>query len=312
MVAPVTVNPHQFPVSGQLFLDHAAWFVEEFEASGAALERLGFIVTPLRAHMSALRAGDPIVPLGTANRCVMLRSGFLEMLGSVGDTPMAAQLRAQLARYPGLHLAAFSGHDAAAHHAALVEDGLDPLPIATIRRNQATPDGEQAIGGSIIRLAPTAWPEGRVQIVFPSMSPDALWHPALVQHANGADRLSELLIVVEHPRERADAFARFTRRPVRQAGKRWVLDTERGRVHLTVPTELPRHLPGVHPPALPYIAAVAIGSTDLTRSRAWFRQQGVDHDVHRDTVQVGPADALGATLVFHDRVDDHVFDHLGA
>lgn len=154
----VSVNPRQFAGAGEIFLDHAAIFVEEFDASGAALERLGFTLTPLRAHRSALRPCEPLAPLGTGNRCAMLREGFIEVLGPSADTPMACQLRAQLARYPGLHLVAFSGLGADQHHAMLEAAGLSPLSLARIERSQASSDGEHEIRAGIVRLPP----EGRV------------------------------------------------------------------------------------------------------------------------------------------------------
>ncbi len=308
----MSVNPRQFPRAGECFLDHVAIFVGEFERSGAVLQRLGFTLTPFRAHTGALRPGEPLADLGTGNRCAMLRSGFLEVLGATADTPTAALLRRQLARYAGLHLIAFSGHDAQAHHAALDADGLRPLPIAKIHRTHATPNAEREILGSIVRLAPEAWPEGRVQIVFPEMSPDAMWHPALVEHANGADRLSEVLLVVHDPSARAAQFARFVRRPVRSVRERHVLETDRGRVHLVTPREAGRYLAGLELPAVPYIAAVAIGSRDLSVTRKLFDSRGVRYTNHCATVQPAANESLGATLVFHDRQDDRVFDTLDA
>jgi hypothetical protein len=308
----MSVNPNQFPRAGESFLDHIAIFADEFERSGAALERLGFTLTPFKAHTGALHPGEPLANLGTGNRCAMFRVGFLEVLGPTADTPMAALLRRQLARYPGLHLIAFSGCDADEAHAALRRDGLDPLPIARIRRTHSTPDGEREIRGSIVRLAPEAWPEGRVQIVFPEMSPDALWHPALVGHANGADRLSEVLVVVEDPAARGSQFSRFTRRPVRAAGGRHVLEMHRGRVHLIGPDDLAGYLPGVEVPALPFIAAAAIGCRDLRGTRSFFDSRGVRYADWRSTLQVSSAESLGATLVFHEREDDRVFDCLAA
>lgn len=312
----MTVNPHQFPRAGEVFLDHAAIFVEEFDQSGRVLERLGFTLTPFRAHTSKLHANEPFAPLGTGNRCAMLRSGMIEVLGPTTapthDTPISAQLRKQLARYPGLHLIAFSGCHAAAHHAALFQEGLDPAPIANLRRMQMTPDGEKQISASIVRLDPKAWPEGRVQIVFPTMSPDAMWHPSLIDHANCADRLSEMLIVVEDPAERATQFARFARRKVRQAGNRFVVDTDRGRVHLVARDDIARYLPGVNVPALPFIAAVALGSSDMQATRALFADRNIGRVEHHGTLQIAPHESLGASLVFHDRDDDRVFDFLDA
>lgn len=310
----MSVNPNQFPRDGEIFLDHTAIFVDEFEQSGSVLEQLGFTLTPFRAHTGKLGSDGAFAPLGTGNRCAMLRSGMIEVLGPTvpphQDTPMSVQLRAQLARYRGLHLIAFSGVDPATHHAALSLDGLEPAPIAHLRRMQMTPDGEREISASIIRLEPKAWPEGRVQIVFPTMSPDAMWHPSLVSHANHADRLSEMLVVVDSPGQRAAQFARFVRRPARQVGRRFVIDTDRGRVHLIEPQDIGRYLPGTTIPSVPFIAAAALGSSDLAATQALFEIRGIGHHRHRGTLQVPAREALGATLLFHDRGDDRVFDFL--
>lgn len=306
----MSVNPHQFPEPGEVFLDHAAIFVDEFDRSGIALQRLGFTMTPFRAHSSALRPGDPITPLGTGNRCAMLREGFIEVLGPTADTPMAAQLRASLARHPGLHLIAFSGTDPEARHAALVADGLDPAPIARIERTQATSEGDQDIRASIVRLQPGAWPEGRVQMVFPAMSPDRMWHPSLVKHANRADRLSELLVIVRAPAERARMFSRFTGRPVRIVHGLHVLELDRGRLHVADPATLQHLLPGVRVPELPWIAAAAIGSADLEATRQLFGERGIPFRGLAGALHVDAAEALGAHLLFHDRDDNRLFEHL--
>lgn len=306
----MSVNTHQFPRTSEVFLDHAAIFVDEFDRSGHVLQRLGFTMTPFRAHSSALRPGDPITLLGTGNRCAMLREGFIEVLGPTSDTPMAAQLRASLARYPGLHLIAFSGTDPQARHAALVAAGLAPAPIARIERTQASSDGDQDIRASIVRLKPDAWPEGRVQMVFPEMSPDKMWHPSLVQHPNAADRLCELLLVVENPSERARQFALFCGRAIRTTGPMHVLDLDRGRLCITDKRGLERVLPGATAPTLPFIAAAAIGSADLAVTREFFERQGIEFRAISDSLHIRPIDALGANLVFHDRPDGRTFEAL--
>lgn len=236
----------------------------------------------------------------------MLRTGFIEVLGPTVDTPMARLLREQLARYRGLHLIAFSGSDAASHHAALAADGLEPLPVARLQRTQSSPDGDHEIRASIVRLPHEQWPEGRVQIGRHVAG--CTRHPSLVCHANRADRLSEVLVVVADPAARADRFARFVRQRVRVAGDRHVLDTDRGRVHLIPPDAVGHYLPGVTVPTLPFVAAVALGSDDSAASRAWFDGQGIPAASHRGTLQIGRREALGATFVFHDRSDDRVFD----
>lgn len=308
----MSVNPHQYPREGEVFLDHVAIFADEFVRSGQALERLGFTLTPFRAHTSALRPGEPMTPLGTGNRSAMLRSGYIELLGPTADTPMAAHLRQEMARYAGLHLIAFTGHGVEAHYAALEADGLAPLPIAKIERTQATPQGEEFVRARIVRLPQETWPEGRVQMIFPEMSADTVWHPDLVVHANAADRLSEMLLVVEDPAARAARMGRFARRPVRAAGRRHVVETDRGRIHFIPPEDARRYLPGLRVPTVPYMAAVALGSADMARTRDFFASRAVARCEHAGTLQIAPAECLGATLVFHGRGDDKVFDSIDA
>lgn len=304
------LDPDQFPRPGQVFLDHTAIFVEEFERSGAVMARLGFQLTPLRLHTSALRPGEPMTALGTGNRCAMLRTGFIELLGPTSDTPMAAQLRGQLARYPGLHLIAFTATDPQRHHQALQHDGLDPLPIARLQRMQSMPSGEQEIRASIIRLAPQTWPEGRVQIVFPEMPADAMWDPALIEHPNAAERLSELLVVAQDPPARAALFGRFVQRPVQAQAGRCTLELDRGRVHFVDVATAQRMLPGLSVPSLPYVAAMAIRSRDLNATRAWLDRQGLACQPLGSALWVPGAQALGAHIVFHEGADDRVFERL--
>ena len=144
------------------------------------------------------------------------------------------------------------------------------------------------------------------------MSPDAMWHPSLIGHANCADRLSEMLVVVQDPAERASQFAKFARRSVRQVGNRHVVDTERGSVHLIGAEDIHRLLPGVDVPTLPFIAAVALGSHDMHATRALFAERNISTTEHHGTLQIAREESLGATLVFHDRADDRVFDFLDA
>src|SRR5438046_3020890 len=97
----------QVPPPGALTLDHVAHFVPDSAGASDALERLGFTLTPFSAQSHRLQSDGPLVPAGTGNRCVMFERGYLEFLTPTGDTPLADQLRAAIARYIGIHLIAF-------------------------------------------------------------------------------------------------------------------------------------------------------------------------------------------------------------
>src|SRR3546814_8533803 len=61
-----------------------------------------------------------------ANRCVMLREGYLEFLTAVSQSELARQFRAATARHVGLHLVALSVGDWQAAQARLASEGFQP------------------------------------------------------------------------------------------------------------------------------------------------------------------------------------------
>lgn len=288
----------RFPKGDEIFLDHVGIFVPEFEASAAALERLGFLLTPLAVHESALTPGAPLTRLGTANRCAMLREGYIEMLGPLGDTPMAQHVRRRLARYPGLHLIAFSACDPERWHALLTARGLRPDPVARIQRPVPTPVGPQLVRGSIVRPPVDSWPEARVQTVFHE-TPEIMWPAAYLGHANGAEAVTSLLIVVEDVAAAADRFAALTDREAVVEGRRRRVILDRGSLLLVEVSEASILLPGLIVPTLPFCAAIAIRS-DTGASAAHFERRKVPYTKTPDGLRIEARHGLGATFVFHD------------
>jgi hypothetical protein len=120
----------QLPGRGKIFLDHVAHFVPALDAAAEALEACGFRLTPRAVQQN--RVDGRFVPAGTANRCAMLRQGYVEILAAVGETPLARQLTERLEHHVGLHLAAFSSADAAAEHRRLAAAGFATEPLVDI------------------------------------------------------------------------------------------------------------------------------------------------------------------------------------
>ena len=288
----------QFPQGDEVFLDHVAIFVPEFDGSSKVFERLGFLLTPLAVHESALKPGAPLTPLGTANRCAMLREGYLEMLGAVSEAPMGQHIRRRLARYPGLHLIALSACEPERWHRRLSEKGLNPDPVARIQRSTPTPSGPQLIRGTIVRPPVDSWPEARVQMVFHE-TPEIMWPEAYLDHANGAEAVTALLIVADDVAATIDRFSRMTGRAASGTKTRQRIALDRGSLLVVDAEEAGRLLPGLAVPTLPFFAAVAIRS-DTRVSAAHFARAGVPYTETVNGLQVNAAHGLGATLVFHE------------
>ena len=64
----------------------------------------------------------------------MLRRGYIEVLFKTADTPLASELEAAMARYRGIHLAAFTVADAKSSHRGLANRGFRVRPLVHMQR----------------------------------------------------------------------------------------------------------------------------------------------------------------------------------
>ena len=246
------MEKHASPVAqpGELVLDHVAHFVPDLAAARAALQAMGFAVTPESAQVT--QDG----PAGTSNVTVMMPQGYLEFLAPTLDTPNAAKLRAAMARYAGVHLACFGTPAADEEHARLAAHGFDPLPLVQLSRETET--GRAAF--KVIRCPPGAMPEGRVQFVE-HLSPGVIWHQRWMAHANGVTKLACVFVVAGDPAAVAARWAHFAALLARPAARFVHLRTARGDVLVGRRGDWER-LFGDEVPAAPALAGYALECTD--------------------------------------------------
>ncbi len=284
----------QTPANGEIFLDHLGWFVSDMAAAGRAFGRFGFPLTPLTVHRNADAAGRR-VPTGTANRCAMLGRGYLEILTDVEglDTPLARAHRAATARYEGLHLIAFSVADADAAAGRLEAAGFAPDPAVRLRRPMPVDGGGEAEAGfSVLRIAPGAMAEGRIQTLRHE-TPDLVWQPSMVARENAVSGLAGVLVCVADPAEAAARYARYTGRESDGPG----IALDRGRLDFVAPAGLARLIPGARPPDLPFIAAAVLESVDLGATRRHVEAAGAPvQPLPGGAIAIPPEFAMGAWL----------------
>ena len=243
----------QRPPSGTLVLDHVSHFVAELGAAARLLERLGFTVTPASAQST--QEG----PAGTSNVCVMLERGYLEFLAPTADTPNASRLRSAMRRYSGVHLACFGTPAAEDEHARLGWHGFDPLPLVRLQR-PVSPEPEAPLARfHVVRVPPERMPEGRIQFVE-QLTPEALWQPRWLSHANRVRGLACVFVAAEQPAQAAARWARFAALLPAPAGAYTHLATSRGHVLLGAAANW-RELLGACPP-VPALAGYALACDD--------------------------------------------------
>jgi hypothetical protein len=263
----------QVPAAGALVLDHVGHFVPHVDAASAALERLGFTLTPFSEQSQRAEPGGPLTPAGAGNRCAMLQRGYLEFLTPTGDTPIANQLRTSIKRYVGAHLIAFGTAAAEADHERLKLGAFAPLEPVALQREIDTGAGRGTARFTVVRVAPGTMPEGRIQFCR-HHTPDLLWQERWTHHANRATGLAGVILRVADAQEAAQRYARYTGLLAQVSGSVWRIATARGYLVFVDRHALYRRL-GVVPPALPWIAGCVLKTADIQASGEFLRRSGM-------------------------------------
>jgi hypothetical protein len=269
----------QLPLGEEIFLDHVGHFVRDPAAAGRALRRLGFRATPVSIQVNPDPGGGER-PTGTGNITVMFHRGYVEALFKTADTPLGRELDSALARYAGVHLAAFAVSDAAAAHRRLQASGFRVRPLVEMQRPVETVEGPDVAAFTIARVEPGQMAEGRIQILT-HRTERTVWQPRWLDHPNGAMGLIDVVIVSRDSEETVGRFSRFLDRPAASNAYGHTVTLDRGRVQIVAPDAFAGLVPELAVPSLPFIGlyAIAVRSLDvleghLRSGSAAFTRQG--------------------------------------
>ena len=247
------------------WLDHAGVVGGDLPGLAGAYEALGFTLTPVARQSGRLEAGGAVVPWGTANRCAMLRDGYLELLGIVDPALPANGLDRLLARHAGLHVLALGVGDEEAALARLRRAGVDVPGVMHLERpvDSADPRGAWA---RFARLPLADAPEGRVQLIR-HLTPGAIWQERFMGHRNRAVGLEAVVMVVASAAETAARVGRLAGVPVvPDLAGGYAVALSRGVVRVLEVGGLERVLPGVGVPGgvggLPFMAGGVVRTED--------------------------------------------------
>jgi hypothetical protein len=264
----------QLPLADEVFLDHVGHFVRDPQAASQALARAGFSPTPVSIQTNPDPAGGTPRLTGTGNVTAMFERGYIEALFNTADTPLGRELDAGLARYPGVHLAAFAVADAASAHGRLGGEGFRMQALVEMQRPVDTGGAPGTAAFTLARVEPGEMPEGRIQILT-HRTEHMVWQPRWLSHPNGALGLTSVAIAVADTAEAARRFARFTGRPATPATFGQTIELDRGRMALVGPNSFAQILPEIPIPSLPFIGAYGIKVRSLTGIEALLKQAGI-------------------------------------
>jgi hypothetical protein len=301
----VPVPQRQLPRGDEIFLDHVGHFVRDAEAASRALERAGFLPTPVSIQVNPDVAVDaPGRLTGTGNITAMLARGYIEVLFKTADTPLGQEFDAALARYPGIHLAAFSVADAAGAHCRLEAAGFSLRPLIEMSRPVETENGADTAAFTIVRPLPGEMPEGRIQMLT-HRTEQAVWQPRWLTHPNGVLGLVDLVIVTVDPAAAASRFARFTGHPTETCRVGQIVRLDRGAVVLVSAAAFARLLPGCAIPSLPFNGTYGLAVRALDHTEAFLRTSGESVQRRNGALVVNFPEELGSgAWVFAEHASD--------
>lgn len=276
-------------MSGLHGVDHVQVVVRELEMAKRTWARLGFALTPRGRHLNR----------GSGNYCIMLREGYIELIGVVDPKLPTSNLDAHLAHghgMIGLAFGASSGTDAAAH---LKAAGLAPEGPTRLERVLERDGGDARLAFDIVNL-----PEGTVpgfrSFVCCHLSEKEVREPAWLDHPNGAIETSGFVVAADDPASVVAALGRvFGSKSIRGN----VVETGRERIEVVVPADLEQRFPGARARPgrpLPCLVGMSVKVEDIKRCKAVLESTGVDPKIGPDGVLLVPADeATGTVIAFH-------------
>ncbi len=272
-------------------VDHAVVMAKNLDKAAESWRSLGFTVSPRGTHSTHM---------GTGNYTIMLDPDYIELLGVLAPTEHNAPARAFLDTREGIERVAFTAIDAAAGADEIRTRGYAPLGPNDFERPVTMPDGKL----SAARFRTFQWPvkeapAGMRIFACQHKTRETVWIPELMQHANGAKHLTQVLLVAPDPAKEAAHLSRLTDREARKDSDGAIAvasGSNRADFVFMTREQLSARYPGVSLAALPergaagLVIAAELAKTEKALGAAAVRSGA--------SICVPPAAANGTLLAF--------------
>jgi glyoxalase-like protein len=182
--------------------------VKDLDKAAENYKRLGFTVSPRGTHSAHM---------GSGNYTIMFDPDYMELLGVLNPTEHNAPARAYLEKNgEGIERIAFTAVDSAEGAEEIRARGYPPVGPTDFERPVTMPDGTVSAAKFRTFQWPIAEAPGGVRIfACQHKTRETVWIPELMQHANGARRLKQVLMVAPEPATEAAHLAKMIDRETR-------------------------------------------------------------------------------------------------
>jgi hypothetical protein len=274
-------------------IDHAVVVVEDLDKAAENWKRLGFTVSPRGTHSAKM---------GSGNTTIMLDPDYMELLGVLVETEHNTPTRNFLAsRGEGIERIAFTAVDSAAGAEEIRARGYEPVGPVDFERPVTMPDGHLSAAKFRIFQWPIAEaPAGLRIFACQHKTRETVWIPELMNHANGAKRLKQILVVSPEAEKDAAHLARMTDHDVRAESDGAVAvpsGSDRADFIFLTKDQLGRRYPQVPLAGMPARggAGLVLATSDLAAAEKAVGSAGVRSGA---AVCVPPTAANGVLLAF--------------
>jgi catechol 2,3-dioxygenase-like lactoylglutathione lyase family enzyme len=283
-------------IDGIIGLDHLVIATRDLDAARDAYVRLGFTVTP-RGHHTQLKS---------ANHTILFPTGtYLELLGIEEQRPVNAHYAAFLRQREGIAAIALKTPDARAAAGPLTAAGFPASEPVDFGRPVELPQGTRDANFTITQIDPAATPAGRV-FLCQHHTPDLVWRPDQLQHANTATGLEALVIAAADPDAVTATYARLLGGTVTDRGSARVVEPAQqgdGQVPVLVATPDRLHWAWTADPAfatatLPFFAGFVVRVADPVKAQQALQKSKFPTVISGGVMRVGSGSACGAMVAF--------------
>jgi len=273
-------------------IDHAVVMVKDLDQAAANYKRLGFTVSPRGTHSAHM---------GSGNYTIMFDPDYMELLGVLTPTEHNAPARAYLeTRGEGIERVAFTAVDSADGAEEIRARGYPPVGPTDFERPVTMPNGTISAAKFRTFEWPRAETPGGIRIfACQHKTRETVWIPELMQHANGAKRLKQVVIVSPEPAKDAAHLSKMIDRDPRSEADGAVAvpsGSDRADFVFLTRDQLGKRYPGVSLAGLPERGGAGrVLAADLTAAEKALGATGV-HSA--GGIVVPPAAGNGTLLAF--------------
>jgi catechol 2,3-dioxygenase-like lactoylglutathione lyase family enzyme len=278
------------PASAITGIDHTLVGVRDLDAARAAWDKIGLRLTPRGRHIG----------WGTANYCIMLEQGYIELLGIVDPSKFTNNLDKFLAEREGLLGLAFRSRDNDQTATWLAANGFTPDGPKDLKRALELEEGEVLPAFRLLFLPPQETP-GLRAFFCQHLTPDLVRRGPWLVHAIRAVSLKAVIAVVERPGDLAPSYARlFGAGAISGDGDSLRVDCGEGELLFVTHEGLQRLYPEIDLPrhGTPWIAAMRIGVLILADAADYLDYKGVTFTTTALGMAVLPDQTNGTIVEF--------------